>query len=282
MQNVKLNNGVEMPRLGFGVFQIFDLALCEQCVYDAIMSGYRLIDTAVSYRNEEAVGQAIQRSEIPRNELFITTKLWVQDNYEDTLKAFGRSLKRLQLDYLDLCLLHQPYGDVYGAWRALEELYKEGQIRAIGVSNFPSDRLIDLILHNEISPLVNQIEVNPFYQQKESIEIMNEYKVQPEAWAPFAEDKNNLFQNELLNAIASKYEKSVAQVILRWLIQRDIVVVAKSTHPERIIQNLDVFDFELNQDDLEQISTIDTNQSCFFDHRDPNQVKRLSGYKIDL
>jgi len=239
MQKVILNNGVEMPVLGFGVFQITDQHECEQCVYDAIAAGYRLIDTAASYLNEEAVGRAIKRSGVTREELFITTKLWVQDTgYERTKKAFERSLERLQLDYLDLYLIHQPFGDVYGSWRAMEELYHEGKIRAIGVSNFHPDRLIDLIIHNSVVPAVNQVETHPFNQQIESAQLMKENHVQLESWAPFAEGKNDLFQNEVLISIAEKHKKSVAQVVLRWLTQREIVVIPKSVHKERIIENL--------------------------------------------
>lgn len=234
MQKVISNNGVEMPVLGFGVFQIADQSQCEQSVYDAITSGYRLIDTAASYLNEEAVGKAIKRSGIAREELFITTKLWVQDTgYERTKKAFENSLNRLQLDYLDLYLIHQPFGDVYGSWRAMEELYREGKVRAIGVSNFHMDRLIDLIIHNEVVPAVNQVETHPFNQQIESEKFMKENQVQIESWAPFAEGKNNLFQNELLVSIAEKYNKSVAQVVLRWLTQREVVVIPKSVRKRR-------------------------------------------------
>jgi diketogulonate reductase-like aldo/keto reductase len=229
MQKVVLNNGVEMPILGFGVFQIADLEECERSVYEAIRAGYRLIDTAAAYQNEEAVGTAIQKSGVPREEIFVTTKLWIQDaGYESTKKAFERSLKRLQLDYLDLYLIHQPYGDVYGSWRAMEELYREGRIRAIGVSNFQPDRLMDLMLHNEVVPAVNQIETHPFNQQIETQKFLEENKVQIESWGPFAEGKNNIFENELLRSIASKYQKTVAQVILRWLTQRGVVVIPKS------------------------------------------------------
>jgi len=241
MQNIILNNGVEMPILGFGVYQITDAKECEQCVYDALMAGYRLIDTAAAYLNEEAVGRAIKRSGVPREELFITTKLWIQDaGYERTKKAFEKSLKKLQLDYLDLYLIHQPFGDVYGSWRAMEELYREGKIRAIGVSNFQMDRLVDLILHNEVVPAINQIETHPFCQQIESAKLMKEYNVQIESWGPFAEGRNNMFQNEVLLSLAEKYSKSVAQVILRWLIQRGVVAIPKSVHKERIIENFNI------------------------------------------
>ncbi len=226
MQKVKLNNGVEMPILGFGVFQVPDLAECERSVRDAINTGYRLIDTAASYMNEEAVGKAIKRSSVPREDLFITTKLWIQSNgYEDTKKAFESSLKKLQLDYLDLYLIHQPFGDVYGEWRAMQELYQEGKVRAIGVSNFHPDRLMDLIVHNDIVPTVNQIETHPFHQQIETQTFLQENDVQIESWGPFAEGKNNIFHNELLLSIGEKYHKSIAQVVLRWLTQRGVVAI---------------------------------------------------------
>jgi 2,5-diketo-D-gluconate reductase A len=283
MQKVILNNGVEMPILGFGVFQIADQNECEQSVYDAIMAGYRLIDTAASYLNEEAVGRAIKRSGVAREELFITTKLWVQDaGYERTKNAFKKSLERLQLDYLDLYLIHQPFGDVHGSWRAMEELYREGKVRAIGISNFHEDRLIDLIIHNEVVPAVNQVETHPFNQQIQNAKFMKENNVQIESWAPFAEGKNNLFQNELLIAIAEKYNKSVAQVVLRWLTQREVVVIPKSVRKERIIENFNIFDFELSQGDMESITTLDTKQSLFFSHRDPEKVKWIGTRKLDI
>jgi 2,5-diketo-D-gluconate reductase A len=281
MQKVILNNGVEMPILGFGVFQMNDSIECEQAVYDAIMAGYRLIDTAASYLNEEAVGRAIKRSGVPREELFITTKLWVQDTgYENTKKAFQKSLDRLQLDYLDLYLIHQPFGDVYGSWRAMEELYRDGKIRAIGVSNFHTDRLADLMIHNEVIPAVNQIETHPFNQQIDSVNYMKENNVQIQSWGPFAEGKNNIFQNEVLVSIAEQYNKSVAQVILRWLTQRGVVVIPKSVRKERIIENFNIFDFELTQGDMEKISTLDTKESLFFSHRDPAMVKGIGTFKI--
>lgn len=283
MQTVKLNNGVEMPILGFGVFQITDLAECERCVVEAIQIGYRLIDTAASYRNEEAVGRAIKRSGVPREELFITTKLWIQrDGYEGTMKAFENSLRRLQLDYIDLYLIHQPFGDVYGEWRAMEKLYQQGKVRAIGVSNFYPDRIMDLMMHNEIPPAVNQIEINPFYQQIEAVKFLQDNNIQAEAWAPFAEGRNNIFQNELLLSIAEKYQKTVAQVILRWLLQRGIVAIPKTVRKERMIENISIFDFELSKEDMEAIATLDTKKSCFFDHRDPEIVKWLSSRKLDV
>jgi 2,5-diketo-D-gluconate reductase A len=283
MQKVILNNGVEMPILGFGVFQIQDENECEQSVYDAIMAGYRLIDTAASYLNEEAVGRAIKRSGVPREELFITTKLWVQDaGYESTKNAFTKSLKRLQLDYLDLYLIHQPFGDVFGSWRAMEELNREGKIRAIGVSNFQMDRLVDLIIHNDVIPAVNQVETHVFNQQIESAKLMKENNVQIESWGPFAEGKNDMFQNEILVSIAEKYNKSVAQVILRWLTQRGVVAIPKSVRKERIIENFKIFDFELDQEDMEKITALDTKESLFFSHSDPEIVKWISTRKLDI
>jgi diketogulonate reductase-like aldo/keto reductase len=283
MQTVKLNNGVETPILGFGVFQITEPADCERCVIDAIQTGYSHIDTAASYQNEEAVGRGIQHSGVAREKLFITTKLWIQRNgYEGTLKAFERSLKRLQLEYIDLYLIHQPFGDVYGEWRAMQELVQQGKVRAIGVSNFQPDRMMDLIIHNEISPAVNQIEVNPFQQQIDTQAFLQEQHVQVEAWAPFAEGRNNLFQNETLLSIAASHNKSVAQVILRWLVQRGIIALAKSTHKERMLENLRVFDFELSAQDLAAIATLDTKTSCFFDHRNPEMVKWLGNRKLDV
>jgi diketogulonate reductase-like aldo/keto reductase len=283
MQTVKLNNGVEIPILGFGVFQITDPAECERSVVDAIQTGYSHIDTAASYRNEEAVGRGIKQSGVAREELFITTKLWIQSNgYEGTLKAFENSLKRMQLDYIDLYLIHQPYGDVYGEWRAMEELYQQGKIRAIGVSNFQPDRIMDLMIHNKITPAVNQIEVNPFQQQIETQKFFEENSVMVEAWAPFAEGKNNIFQNEILLSIAAKHNKSVAQVILRWVVQRGIMVLAKTVREERMIENISVFDFELDAEDIAAIATLNTKSSSFFDHRDPEMVKWLGERKLDF
>jgi len=280
MQYVKLNNGVEMPILGFGVFQVTDLAECERSVVDAIETGYRSIDTAASYGNEEAVGKAIKRSGVAREELFLTTKLWIQSNgYEETKKAFENSLKRLQVDYLDLYLIHQPFGDVYGEWKAMQELYREGKVRAIGVSNFHPDRLIDLIIHHEIVPAVNQIETHPFHQQIETQKFLNENNVQIESWGPFAEGKNNIFHNELLLSIAHRCNKSVAQVILRWLIQRGVIAIPKSVHKKRMEENFNVFDFDLTDHDMQSITTLDTKASSFFDHRDPAMVKWLGERK---
>jgi diketogulonate reductase-like aldo/keto reductase len=276
MQTIKLNNGVDMPLLGFGVFQMTDAEECTRSVAEAIAAGYRLIDTAASYENEEAVGKAIKASGIPREELFITTKLWIQDaGYERASQAFERSLRRLGLDYLDLYLIHQPYGDVYGSWRAMEELYREGRTRAIGVSNFQPDRVMDFIVHNQVVPAVNQIETHPFQQQIETHRFLQDNKVQIESWGPFAEGRNNMFENELLGSIAAKYHKTIAQVILRWLTQREVVAIPKSVRKERIVENLNIFDFHLSPGDMEAIKTLDTGVSSFFDHRDPAMVKRL-------
>ena len=282
MEHRILNNGVEMPVLGFGVYQVEE-TVCEQGVCEAIAAGYRSIDTASAYLNERAVGRAIRRSGVPREELFITTKLWVQDaGYESTKRALAKSLERLQLDYLDLYLIHQPFGDVYGSWRAMEELYREGAVRAIGVSNFQPDRLVDLILHNEVVPAVNQVETHPFCQQTEAAAVMASEGVQIESWAPFAEGRNNLFGNGTLVSLAAKYRKSVAQVVLRWLIQRGVVVIPKSVRPERMAENIDVFDFHLAPEDMDLIATLDTRRSCFLSHRDPETVKWLGTMKYEM
>ncbi len=283
MQTVTLNNGVKMPILGFGVYQIPDSDECEKAVYEALLAGYRLIDTAAGYLNEEAVGRAVKRSGVPREELFITTKIWVQDaGYESAKLAFAKSLKKLQLDYLDLYLIHQPFGDYYGTWRAMEELYREGKIRAIGVSNFMPDRLMDLMVHNEIAPAVNQIETHPFYQQTESAAFLKAQGVQHQSWAPFAEGRNNLFSNEVLTSIAEKHHKSVAQVVLRWMVQREIVVIPKSVSKERIAENFNIFDFTLSADDMKQISTLDTRQSLFLSYHDPEVAKMMGSWKVEL
>lgn len=275
MKNVTLNNGIEMPILGFGVFQV-PPADTENVVVEAIKAGYRSIDTAAAYRNEEAVGRAVKRSGIARDELFITTKLWIQDaGYEKAKKAFQVSMQKLQMDYVDLYLIHQPLGDVHGAWRAMEELYKEGKIRAIGVSNFQPDRLMDIITFNEIVPAVNQVETHVFHQQNENQKFMQDNGVQIMSWGPFAEGKNNMFTNEVLTGIAKEHNKSVAQVVLRWLIQRDVVVIPKSVRRERMDENFNVFDFELSTEDMQQIKTLDQGASLFFDHRDPAIVKML-------
>lgn len=283
METVKLNNEVEMPILGYGVFQIPDLNECEKGVLDAIASGYRLIDTAASYMNEVAVGNAIKKSGVAREDLFITTKLWVQDaGYEKTKIAFEKSLNKLQLDYLDLYLIHQPYGDVHGSWRAMEELYKEGKVRAIGVSNFHPDRVMDIITFNTIAPAVNQIETHPFNQQIETQKFLEENGVQIESWGPFAEGRNNLFQNEILAAIGSKYNKSIAQVVLRWLTQRGVVAIPKSVKKERMEENINVFDFKLSTDEMDTIATLDMKTSSFFDHRDPAIIKWMGSRSLDL
>jgi len=283
MQTVTLNNGTTMPIAGYGVFQIADAQECSRCVIDAIQAGYRLVDTAASYMNEAAVGQGIKRSGVAREQLFVSTKFWVQDTgYEHTQKAIDDSLRRLQLDYLDLYLIHQPYGDVHGSWRAMQDAYRSGKLRAIGVSNFQPDRLMDIAAFNEIKPAVNQIEVNPFQQQGESIAFMRELAVQAEAWAPFAEGRNNLFQNELLQAIANKHGRTIGQVVLRWVVQRGVVVLAKSVRKERMVENLAIFDFELDLDDMTKITTLDTGTSSFFSHRDPSIVKWMSERKLDI
>lgn len=283
MQKVVLNNGIEMPILGFGVFQIPDAKECEQSVLDALETGYRLLDTAAAYMNEKAVGNAIKKSGVPREEIFVTTKLWIQDaGYESAIKAFEKSLSKLQLDYLDLYLIHQPYGDVYGAWRAMEELYRQGRVKAIGVSNFQPDRLMDLIVHNEIVPAVNQIETHPFCQQMETQKFLQENKVQIQSWGSFAEGKNNLFENEALLSIGEKYGKNIAQVVLRWLTQRGVVAIPKSVHKERIAENFDIFDFELCPEDMDRIGSLDMKSSSFLDHRNPETVKWLGETKFDI
>ncbi|MBK0096013.1 aldo/keto reductase [Erwinia sp. S63] len=283
MQTVKLNNGLDMPLLGFGVFQMKDAAECERAVIDAIETGYRLIDTAASYQNETQVGNALQQSGIARDELFVTTKLWLQDtNYDGAKAQFERSLNRLQMDYVDLYLIHQPYGDVHGAWRAMEELYEAGKIKAIGVSNFQPDRLADLIAFNKIVPAVNQIEVNPFHQQLQAVPWMMSRNIQPEAWAPFAEGKNGLFQHPVLAAIGEKHGKSVGQVVLRWIFQRGVVSLAKSVRKARMAENINVLDFELSNDEMGRITALDTATSAFFSHRDPAMVEWLTGRKLDV
>ncbi|WP_273838140.1 aldo/keto reductase [Providencia rettgeri] len=283
MQMVKLNNGVEMPLLGFGVFQMTDADECERAVIDALETGYRLIDTAASYQNETQVGNALKQSQIAREDLFITTKLWLQDtSYEGAKAQFQRSLSRLQLDYVDLYLIHQPYGDVHGAWRAMEELYQAGKIRAIGVSNFHPDRLADLIAFNKVVPAVNQVEVNPFNQQLHAVPWMQSKHIQPEAWAPFAEGRNGLFQHPQLIAISEKYGKSVGQVVLRWLFQRGIVSLAKSVRKTRMAENINILDFTLTDNEMTQIAAMDTATSAFFSHRDPAMVEWLAGRKLDV
>ena len=278
MEYVKLNNGVEMPVLGFGVYQISDPEVCERAVGDALKIGYRSIDTAAAYGNEEAVGRAVRRSGIPREELFITTKLWISDaGYEPARKAFEESMSKLGLDYLDLYLIHQPYGDVYGSWRAMEELYEQGVIRAIGTANFYPDHLANLISFNRIAPAVNQVECNVFFQQREAQEYMAGKEVTMEGWAPFAEGRNNLFRNEVLARIGEAHGKTVAQVVLRWLLQRGVVCIPKSTHRDRMEQNFDVFDFALGDDEMRAIAALDTGRSAFFDHHDPATIEWMSG-----
>lgn len=282
MQTVKLNNGVEIPILGFGVYQI-PPAETEQAVIDAIKAGYRHIDTAQAYANETEVGSGIKNSGVAREELFITTKIWVENvSYDGVMNSFQGSLDRLGMDYVDLLLIHQPYNDVYGAWRAMDELQKSGKVRAIGVSNFAVDRVVDLSLFNETKPAINQIEINPFNQQTEAIEAIKAEGIVPEAWAPFAEGKNNIFQNEVLSEIGQKYQKSVAQVIVRWLVEQVIVVLAKSTKPERMSENIDIFDFSLTDEDKAAIATLNIGESQFFSHSDPNMIKMLADAKLNF
>jgi 2,5-diketo-D-gluconate reductase A len=281
MQTVTLNNGLEMPILGFGVFQIPD-DQTEQAVSDALAAGYRSIDTAAAYQNEEAVGRAIRSSGVAREDLFITTKVWVQDAGEaNTKRAFDRSVQRLGVDYLDLYLIHQPFGDYYSEWRAMQDLHREARIRAIGVANFPTDRLVDLIEQNEVTPAVDQIETHPFFQRTDEHQLMRDRGVQHEAWAQFAEGRNDLFSNPVLGTIGRAHGKSVGQVVLRWLIQRGIVVIPKSVRPDRIRENLDVFDFELADDEMAGIAAMDTGTTLFFDHRDPAEVSRLGQRRVD-
>ncbi|WP_288680465.1 aldo/keto reductase [uncultured Brachyspira sp.] len=281
MKTVKLNNGVEMPILGFGVYQIPDYDECKRAVLDALETGYRLIDTAAAYLNEKAVGDAIKESGINRKELFITTKLWINNaGYENAKKGFEVSMEKLQLDYLDLYLIHQPFGDYYGSWKAMEELYESKKIRAIGVCNFYPDRLMDLAEHNKIKPAINQIETHPFFQREYDNEIMKNYGTQIESWGPFAEGRGDMFTNPILSEIGKKYNKSTAQVILRWLIQRNVVVIPKSVHKERIIENFNIFDFELSADDMNKIKSMDTGKSLFFSHSDIELVKLLFSIKV--
>jgi 2,5-diketo-D-gluconate reductase A len=278
METVELNNGVEMPLLGFGTYQIDDHDECRRSVSEALQTGYRLIDTAAAYGNEAAVGEAIEKSDVPREEVFVTTKLWIDDaGYESTKEAFERSRERLGLDYVDLFLIHQPFGDVHGSWRAMEDLYDDGAIRAIGVSNFHPDRLVDLVAHNDVVPAVDQIETHPFYQRREDAEFLTEYDIQHQSWGPFAEGQNDIFEHEVLTEIGDRYDKSAAQVVLRWLVQREVVAIPKSVHADRIHDNFDVFDFELTADEIETIATLDEGESLFFDHRDPEMVERLCG-----
>lgn len=282
MEKIFLNNGTEIPLLGLGVFQITDLNLCEKSILIALQTGYRMIDTAACYGNEKAVGKAIKKSKIDRKELFIISKVWIQDSgYEKTKKSFEKTLENLQTDYLDLYLIHMPYGDYYGSWKAMEELYKEGKIKAIGVCNFLPDRLIDLILNNEIVPAVNQIELHPFFQQSELLEIMKKYDIKPMGWAPFAEGKNEIFQNKTLVDIGKKYRKSPAQVILRWFNQKKIVTIPKSVHEERIKENFKIFDFFLSEDDMKEIETLDLKESLILKIQNLDEVYRLNNIKFD-
>lgn len=281
MEYVTLNNGVKMPMEGFGVFQVPEVDVCEQAVLDAIKTGYRLIDTAAAYFNEEAVGAAIKKSGIPREELFITTKLWIQDaGYENAKKAFQISLDRLGLDYLDLYLIHQPMNDYYGSWRAMEELYEAGKIRAIGVCNFYPERLADLCVNAKIVPMVNQVEIHPFFAQANALETMKEFGVQPEAWGPLAEGKHGIFTNEKLIAIAEKHKKSVAQVVLRWNVQRGVIIIPKSVHKERMEENINIWNFSLSNDEMAEISSLDIGHSEIIDHSVPETAKWLNGWKI--
>ena len=280
--NVKLSNGIEMPMEGFGVFQVTDPDVCEQTVLDAIETGYRLIDTASSYQNEEAVGRAIQKSEGPRGELFITTKAYIQQmGYDKTMQAFEESLQKLGLDYLDLYLIHMPFGDYYGSWRAMEELYKAGRIRAIGVCNFMPDRLLDLCYNAQVIPQVNQIERHPHYQRPEDLQIMKELGVQPQAWAPFAEGLKGMFTEPVLMEIAARHSKTPAQVILRWNVQQGVIVIPKSVHKKRMAENLDIWDFELDAEDLDKISELDKDCPSMLDTRKISEVKRVYDYLIN-
>lgn len=277
MKTVTLNNGVEMPILGFGVYQIPDYDECKKSVSTALEAGYRSIDTATGYMNEEAVGEAIKESGIPRTEIFVTTKLWIADNgYEKTKKAIDISLSKLDLEYIDLYLIHQPYGDVHGSWRAMEKYYEKGKIKAIGVSNFHPDRVMDLIVNNKVKPVINQIETHVFYQREEDNKFLKENDIVQESWAPYAEGRNDFFTNPILAEIGKKYGKSVAQVALKWMIQKDVVVIPKSVTRERIIENINVFDFELSQEDMKVIETLDKKESSFFSHRDPEIIKWFS------
>ena len=278
-----LSNGIKMPMVGFGVFQVDDQKVCEQAVLDAIEVGYRSIDTAATYLNEEAVGKAVRASGVKREELFITTKLWVQDHgYDNTKRAFEKSLKKLGLDYLDMYLIHKPYGDYYGSWRAMEDLYKEGLIKAIGVTSFPSERMLDLFLHNEIKPMVNQIETNVWFQRKEEEEFLKKEGIAHEAWAPFAEGNNDVFNAPVLKKIAEKYGKSTGQIMLRWLIQRDVIVIPKSVKKERMMKNIDVFDFELAAEDMERIAAMDTGKSTIHDPQDLETARWIGTFTVEL
>lgn len=281
MQYIKLYNGVELPVIGYGTFQITDAALCEQCVENALEAGYRLFDTAAAYRNEEAVGRAIRNSHIPRQEVRVTTKLWVQDaGYDSTLKAFETSFKKMGLDYIDLYLIHQPFGDTYGAWRAMERLYREGAVRAIGVSNFSPERFVDLCMNQEIKPMVNQIEIHPFFQQEEALKVMKDYGVAVQAWGPLSEAQRDIFNHKVLVKIAEKYDKSTAQVILRWHYQRGVATIPKTIHKDRMVKNLDIFDFALTEREMGAIQEMDIGHSEIIDHRCYYTARQLNSIKI--
>ena len=283
MEYKVLSNGIKMPMVGFGVFQVDDQKVCEQAVLDAIEVGYRSIDTAATYLNEEAVGRAVAASGVKREDLFITTKLWVQDHgYDNTKRAFEKSLKKLGLDYLDMYLIHKPYGDYYGSWRAMEDLYKEGLIKAIGVTSFPSERLLDLFLHNEIKPMINQIETNVWFQRKEEEAFLKKEGIAHEAWAPFAEGNNDVFNAPDLKEIAKKYGKSTGQIMIRWLLQRDVIVIPKSVKKERMKQNIDVFDFELAAEDMERIAGMDTGKSTIHDPQDLETARWIGTFTVEL
>ena len=281
MKQILLNNGVKMPVEGYGVFQISDEAQCEQCVLDALETGYRLFDTAAAYYNEAAVGRAVREFGIPRDEIFITTKLWVQDaGYDQTLAAFEQSRKNLGLDYVDLYLIHQPFGDYYGAWKAMEDLYREGIVKAIGVSNFSPERIVDLCMNHEIKPAVNQIEIHPFYQQEEALRVMRSYDIVPEAWGPLSEGQKDIFHHRTLQKIAQRHGKTTAQVILRWHFQRGIVAIPKTIHKERMKENMDIWDFELTQKDMKEIEAMDIGHSEIIDHRCFCTARQLNSIKI--
>ena len=281
MQQVMLSNGVGMPVLGYGVFQITDAAECERCVGEALARGYRLLDTAAAYRNEQAVGAAVACSGIARSEVFVTTKLWVQDaGYDSTLRAFDASLMRLGLDYLDLYLIHQPFGDYYSAWRAMERLYREGAVRAIGVSNFSPDRLVDLCMNHEIRPMVNQIEIHPFFQQQEALTVMQKYGVQPEAWGPLSEAQRDIFHHKVLGQIARRHGRTTAQVILRWNVQRGVVTIPKTVRPERMDENRSIWDFSLTPKEMAAIAGMDIGHSEIIDHRCYATARQLNSVKI--
>ena len=283
MQYRSLSNGVELPMIGYGTFQIKDAAQCERCVSEALEAGYRLFDTAASYENEAAIGRSLRGSGVTRDALFITTKLWVQDaGYDGTLKAFDSSLKQLGLDYTDLYLIHQPFGDYYGAWRAMERLYREGAVRAIGVSNFTPERLVDLCMNQEVRPMVNQIEIHPFFQQNTALRVMEDYGVVPQAWGPFSEAQKDIFNHKTLAEIASRHGKTTAQVILRWHLQRDLPTIPKTVHQERMTENLDVFDFELSEKELESIAGMDIGHSEIIDHHSFCTARQLNSVKIHL